>query len=586
MNLLCIESVLTFNLLLASAVSFPLFLALLTLAPGSRPTAMMFAPWAALPALLLSLWAEPGTVVKIPWLLLGTHLGVDATAQVFLLFTALLWLCAGVYARAYLTGDATAYRFFTFFLTALSGNLGLILAQDMVTFYLFFTLMSFAAYGLVVYDGSNTARRAGKVYLSLAIVGEILLVPGLLLIAQAAGVTEFRGMAVAVAEAPTRDLIIVLILVGFGIKVGALPLHVWLPLAHPAAPTPASAVLSGAMIKAGLLGWVRFLPLGEATLPSWGGLCLAAGLAAAFYGVAIGLTQDNPKTALAYSSISQMGFMTVGIGVGLSVPETWPATLAAILLYALHHGLAKGALFLGVGIARSAPQEGWQRWLILAGLLLPALALAGAPLTSGAAAKLALKDVAVALPIFWSTWVNGLLPLAAVGTTLLMGRFLLLLYFSAEDHGARPTPLLWVPWAALLVGGLSLSWYFAAHSGAETFIKTPSFSTLWPVLVGALLSWVAWRQRAMLAPIVVRIPPGDAMWGVGWLWGQCRCLSPVLNAAEAWQKVQRGQEIPRRLLWHTASLLPPLERWFSAWTNAGVLFLALLAATFSLLAFR
>jgi hypothetical protein len=90
MNLLCIESVLTFNLLLASTVSFPLFLALLTLAPGSRPTALMFAPWAALPALLLSLWAEPGTVVKIPWLLLGTHLGVEATAQVFLLFTALL----------------------------------------------------------------------------------------------------------------------------------------------------------------------------------------------------------------------------------------------------------------------------------------------------------------------------------------------------------------------------------------------------------------------------------------------------------------------------------------------------------------
>ena len=173
------------NLLICSAVSLPLFLALgLFFQKLCAPT-LSLAPWAALPALLLSLWVEPGLVISVPWLLLGAQFGIDTTAQVFLLFTALLWICAGVYARAYMGDDANVSRFFAFFLATMSGNVGLILAQDMITFYLFFALMSFAAYGLVIHDGSTEARRAGRVYLSLVIVGEVLLVPGLLLITHA-----------------------------------------------------------------------------------------------------------------------------------------------------------------------------------------------------------------------------------------------------------------------------------------------------------------------------------------------------------------------------------------------------------------
>jgi hypothetical protein len=96
-------------------------------------------------------------------------------------------------------------------------------------------------------------------------------------------------------------------------------LHVWLPLAHTVAPTPASAVLSGSMIKAGLLGWIRFLPPGGGGDPAWGAVFIAAGITAAFYGVAIGLGQKHPKTVLAYSSISQMGLITVAFGIGLTL---------------------------------------------------------------------------------------------------------------------------------------------------------------------------------------------------------------------------------------------------------------------------
>ncbi len=162
------------------------------------------------------------------------------------------------------------------------------------------------------------------------------------------------------------------------------------------------------MIKAGLLGWLRFLPLGEVSLPEWGALCAAAGLAAAAYGVVVGLTQDEPKTVLAYSSVSQMGFMLTGIGIGLSAPEAWPAALSAVLLYALHHGLAKGAMFLGVGVPPG--DSAAQRWLHAGGLVVTAMALAGAPFTSGSVAKVALKN-ALADPTFgWQGGMGGSLP--------------------------------------------------------------------------------------------------------------------------------------------------------------------------------
>ncbi|MGE5306870.1 MAG: proton-conducting transporter membrane subunit [Alphaproteobacteria bacterium] len=124
-----------------------------------------------------------------------------------------------------------------------------------------------------------------------------------------------------------------MILTAFAIKAGALGLRFWLPLADPAAPVPASAVLSGAMIKAGLLGWLRFLPLGEASLPGFGYFVIAGGLGAAFFVTLIGVTQKNPKTLLAYSSISQMGIITTGVGTGLVQPGI--LTLVACFSYTL-----------------------------------------------------------------------------------------------------------------------------------------------------------------------------------------------------------------------------------------------------------
>ena len=399
----------TFILLLIWVL--PLALAVLA---GQR-----YASWIAviapLPALLAAAVVPVGTSVSLPWLLLGVELGLDDTGRVFLLFSGLLWLVASLYAAGSLAGDHKATRFRIFFLLAMAGNLGLIVAQDAVSFYLGFTLMGLAAYGLVAQSRSQHARQAARRYLVWTIAGEMLLfIAVVMLAAQHNGVVTFSVLQ----SSPPAGFVVLLLLIGFGIKLALPGLHLWLPQAYAVTPTPAVAVLSGSMINAGLLGWLRFLPPGDAALVGWGQVLLAAGITGIFFGAIAGLLQRSPRLLLGYSSISKMGVLTSGMGAALAWPETAPVVIAAVVIYAAHHALVKGALFLGLGLVE---REGLRPW-IQVGLVFLALALAGAPLTSGAFAKSVLTS---SLPGGRSSLIL-LLAASAFVTTLLMVRFLFL----------------------------------------------------------------------------------------------------------------------------------------------------------------
>jgi len=490
------------------ALALPLGLAALWSLPTLRTVVGRLTPWAPLPALLLALAAEPGAPVHLDWLLLGSSFGLTEVTRVFLLFTALLWWGAGIYARGYLRADPRRPRFELLWLLTLAGNLMLILALDVVSFYAGFALMTFAAYGLVIHTGKPEARRAGRVYLAMAVLGEGLILAGLLLaVGQAdAGIQPLlTDLPAAVATSEQRDLLIALLWLGFGVKAGLPLLHLWLPLAHPVAPVPASAVLSGAMIKAGLLGWLHTLPIGLVSLPGWSALVIVVGLVAAFGAAFLSLHQEHPKTVLAYSSISQMGLITVGVGMALQEPDLRPLLVAAIAVYALHHGLSKGALFLGVGIARHPGRlAGPLLWLLLA---LPALSLAGV-MTSGVVAKLGLKaalDTQAALPDWWDH-LPRLLELAAVGTTLIMARYLWLL--RSESQGDRAPAAAWWGWVLLLAAGPALV-FLPGHWGLldRDGITTGDWVSLsWPVLLGTVLALIGART---LRPWP--IPPGDLL---------------------------------------------------------------------------
>jgi len=595
-------STVIFHALLLAALALPAGLALTWIIRPLRGVVVALAPWAALPALalaLLKLLDRSGSVA-VGWagISTGLRLELDGTGGPFLLLTSLLWVAAGAFARSYHADDEGRERFFAFFVLTMTGNLGVVLAGDVLSFYMAFAVMTFSAYGLVVHRRDAAAMRAGRVYIVLALVGEAALLMGILSLGAASGGAVGFGAelaagweALAGGGAPPVDavdatvgggpgvgpvgvgsfgsaaLVATLLVIGFGVKAGIVPLHVWLPLAHPVAPTAASALLSGAMIKAGLLGWLRFLPEDQA-IPLLGGALVGIGALGALHGVVVGLTQEDPKTVLAYSSVSQMGSMAIGTGVLLLMPSLAGVVLPAIALYALHHGLAKGALFLSVGVAGWTPRgpsgasppnparrfPTWWTPSVLIGASIPALALAGAPFTSGAGAKTALKGALGELGGPWYAILDPFLLVAAAGTTLLMIRFLFTLRQAMDAagmdaagmegghtrgrsgsgspaggatrdlhhdlhhnlHPGLPWGLI-LPWGVLSLLVAAAGWWMphtvAFLPGTELPSPVSGFlSLLGPVLVGAGIGGaVAWRPRLAGRWGQLRIPPGDLL---------------------------------------------------------------------------
>ncbi len=496
------------QVLLSVVPGLPLVMACSLVIRPLRRIGLRLAPWSALPALGAALFLKPGINLEVVWFFMGGRMGLDLLGQRFLLLAALVWSLAAFFARTYLRNDPRRVSFFLFYLASMAFNFGLILAQDMLGFYLFFGLMSFSAYGLIVHKRSREARQAGRVYIVLVMVGEVLLFSGMVLMASRLPDLELT----TIASSRAGNLSLILLFIGFAIKAGALPLHVWLPLAHPVAPVPASAVLSGVMIKAGLLGWLRFLPVSpDIFLPGWGPILITLGLLAAFYGVGMGLLQEEAKTVLAYSSISQMGLMTMIVGCGLLVPALWFQVKNVVSIYVLHHGLAKAALFLATGVVRGGNQQRPASWLLVL-VLLPSLALAGLPFTSGAIAKFAVKEIVHLLPPFWAAALGVVLPLAALATMLLICHFLRMIAAPVSSPKLPvPTGMLF-PWLVMLAVGTSLLWLwpqrpeYAGHLAEVVLLG----QGLWPVLVGGGLMLIFWKWWPATRRVVV--PAGDILW--------------------------------------------------------------------------
>ncbi|TNC65808.1 complex I subunit 5 family protein [Rubellimicrobium roseum] len=534
----------------------PLLLGTLGAFRGLRAWLPALAVLAPLPALAAALLIEGDVGVRIPWLLLDSRLGLDGVGRVFLALFACLWFLGSWHAFFYLRLDPRRGRFAALLLLAMAGNLGTAVAQDALSFYAAFALMSFASYGLVVHDGTPGSLRAGRVYIVLVVLGELALFSGLVLAVAAAGAPFEPG------RAAIPGLALALLSLGFGIKAGLVPLHVWLPLAHPAAPVPASAVLSGAMIKVGLLGALRFLPLPG--LPGAGEGLILLGAASALYGVAVGVLQTNPKALLAYSSISQMGLIAIGLGLALSAPDPALAgsAVAAALLFTLHHGFAKAALFLGTALAPGSA-AGLGRWLRMIGLGLPAAALIGLPLTSGAVAKAAVKDLGLG-----PAWLDPFLSVSSAATALLLVRFLALM--GGRSGEEKPGTL--APWlASVLLSALAVwAWAPAAEGLASSLTAPTIVDSLWPLGVGVALGLgLSWFLGSSPTPLV---PAGDLLaFGAGAAgWRRPPAAAPTAAG-----------RTPRRDLLRTAlargAELAALERGAHIWAVGAVASAALAA---------
>lgn len=559
--------------LLSLGPGLPLLIALGLMWSPLRKKAYGLVPLAAMPALVTALFGPSQVAVAVPWFFMGGMMGLDPIGRTFLFFTALLWLAAALFSRGSLANDHKRYRCSGYFLVTMSGNFGLILAQEFLGFYLFFSLMSFAAYGLVVHRETREAFRAGRIYLVLTVLGEVMLFVALLLIVRHSGSSAF----VDLRSGGSGTLLFTLLFVGFGIKAGALPLHVWLPLAHPVAPAPASAVLSGAMIKAGLLGWIRFLPHDAIPASAWGAFFIVGGLSAVVYGVVVGLTQKNAKTVLAYSSISQMGFMAIMIGCGLRSPENWAPAAAGAALYALHHGLAKGCLFLGAGLATAEKgKEGMAPWWLIAGLWMASLALAGLPFTSGAIAKSVLKEVVAGVPGPLHDVISLFLPIGAACTMALLVHFLDLVG-AAKGDGLHGKGMMRFAWALLLVAVVVGMWLWPGSSdhAVHSLAAESVWSGLWPVMLGVCcgMIWVRLGRESRVRRLLF-VPPGDILEFCVWLGGESEGMRQLTRIVGKRHAVRPAPW--QRRVWialHLPARVGRTEKVLQRWAVVGSLYL-------------
>jgi multicomponent Na+:H+ antiporter subunit A len=488
--------------LLAATLALPLAMLAACLSRRLRDRMPALLALAPLPAVAAALNEFGGTTLVLPRALLGLTFVLDRSGAMLLGASGLLWIAAGAYAAVYLRNEPNSGRFAVWWLMTLTGSLGIFIAADLMSFYLFFTLVSLAAYGLVVFDDTAAAKRAGALYIALAVLGEALLLMGFVLLAAASpnGSLLISDAVAALATSPWRNAVLAFLILGFGLKIGLVPMHVWMPLTYTAAPIPAAAVLSGAAVKAGIV-FIRFLPF-ESAGPGWGMAFAAAGFFSAFYGVAIGITQSNPKTVLAYSSVSQMGLLAAVIGVGVAAGDTSVATPA--IFYAIHHTLVKGGLFLAVGVG--ALTRARSLWLVLLPAAVLALGLAGLPLTGGALAKLAIKG------LLGDGVAGTLATLSSITSAVLMFHFLQRLKSIApQDPRASATMGLVLPWLAVAFAAVALPWalYPRIVGGSLHDVLAPRelLAALWPVLAGGLLS-VGLRRYERRLP---RIPAGDVL---------------------------------------------------------------------------
>ena len=285
----------------------------------------------------------------------------DALGGFFNLILAILTIAVSIYSFGYLKefeGRRNIGFFgFLFHLTLLSLTI-IFTAANAFLFLIAWEVMALATYGLVTfYHEQRESRQAGLLYLIMAHADVGCLLLGFALLIQGSGSTEFASFHAAAAQLSStrQSAAFVLFFLGFGIKAGVIPFHIWLPAAHPVAPSNMSALLSGIVIKTGIYGMTRIFLDSLGGVPSWAGLAvLVVGVVSAVLGVLYALMEHDLKRLLAYHSVENIGIILMGLGAALIFrvaghPLLAGVALIAAMFHTLNHAIFKCLLFLGAG---------------------------------------------------------------------------------------------------------------------------------------------------------------------------------------------------------------------------------------------
>ena len=335
---------------------------------------------------------------------LGLHFCLDGFRGVYGIVAAFMWMMTLLFSREYLGHEKHLGRYYFFQLVTLNATLGVFLSADLFTTFIFFEIMSFTSYVWVAQEETKGALKAAETYLAVAVIGGLVLLMGLFLLYHTLGTLEMSELLSAAAACEDKGVLYiagVCALVGFGAKAGAFPLHIWLPKAHPVAPAPASALLSGILTKAGVFGILAVSSNIFLHDQRWGLLLLFLGLCTMFGGALLAVFSVDLKRTLACSSMSQIGFILTGIGMQGILGEENGLAARGTLLHMVNHSLIKLALFMIAGVVVMNLHKldlndirgfGRKKPLLNACFLAGALGISGIPLFNGYISKTLLHE--------------------------------------------------------------------------------------------------------------------------------------------------------------------------------------------------
>ena len=541
------------------------------------------------------------------------HLRLDALSAFFMVLLGGAAFGVTVYASGYFRSMAAGplallamwYHLF------LAGMVTVLLADDAYAFMVAWEVMALSSYFLVTTDHKiPDIRRAGFLYLLIAHVGAVSLLLTFGVLQGGQGDYTFDTMRLAEMTPFWASVAYLLALFGFGAKAGLVPMHVWLPEAHPAAPSPVSALMSGVMLKTAIYGLLRVtFDLLNIQIGWWGTLALALGLITALYGVIFAAVQSDMKRLLAWSSIENIGVIIAAFGLTLIFYTDGKGALAALTLtamlyHALNHAFFKGLLFVGTGsvlhatgvrhmgylggLMRFMP---WTAWLTLIG----ALAIAGLPPLNGFVSEWLLLQAFLLTPGLTQPYLNMVIPVAAamVALAAALSAYVMVKFYGVvflgqprdpalhEAHeaswperlgmvwlaagcillGLFPTQVIvWLEPVVLMLTGQTLpsgsSWLLLTPVSAERASYAPLI--FFAVVLGVVLLTVLWARRVYHG----RVRRSDP-WDCGYPEQNARMQDsaegfgqPIRQIFEIFMKVERETPDPfsRTPRYHGASL--------------------------------
>jgi formate hydrogenlyase subunit 3/multisubunit Na+/H+ antiporter MnhD subunit len=463
------------------------------------------------------------------------HLRLDPLSGFFVLLLGVASAGIGLFGAGYFqSGGGGDIRLIGLqYHVFLAAMVLVLLADDAYAFMVAWETMALASYFLVTTDHRvGEIRRAGLLYLVIAHIGAIaiLLSFGVLQLGQWS--YTFSAMRENALSPAWASVAFLLALFGFGAKAGFVPLHVWLPEAHPAAPSPVSALMSGVMLKTALYGLLRVgFDLLDTQAWWWGVVALAVGLMTAFYGVAFAAVQTDMKRLLAYSSIENLGILLAGLGLAIvfrayGMPTLAALALLATLYHSLNHAVFKSLLFLATGAVMHATRQRSlgklgglvRRMPWVAGVaLVGTLALAGLPPLNGFASEWMLFQAFLLTPALPNSYLNMFIPVgtAALALAVALAGYVMVKFYGVvflglpreeslnEAHDCGPSErlgLLWLAAWCVLLGLLPVLVVRSLDPIAQSLVG----ATLGPALraSGFLFLTAAAPERASYSPLI------------------------------------------------------------------------------------